>query len=82
MSVTSSKGCTVIEGENAINVMHMLSLKGALKLECKGMRRSRGPSAFAVVKQEYGFKGTKVEVLDQFEQHLVSLGIPVSGRTC
>lgn len=43
----------------------LLALRGALKLECLGMKRSRGPSAFSIVKREFGFKGTKQAVYTQ-----------------
>jgi len=43
----------------------MLSLKGALGLEVKGMKR-RGRSAYSIVKEEFGLKGNKQRVLEQF----------------
>lgn len=43
----------------------ILTLRTMIKLEVKGMRRSRGPSASAVVRREFGFTGTTQQVLDQ-----------------
>lgn len=50
-----------------IDMFRFLSLKSALKLECLGMGR-RGQSAYSIIKQEYGFKGSKKSVLEQMEQ--------------
>ena len=36
-----------------------------LKLETKGMKHSRG-SVYAMIKKEFGLKGTKQSVLEQF----------------
>jgi hypothetical protein len=41
-------------------------LKG-LKLELIGMKLSRGRSCYSIVKQEYGLKGNKQSVYDQFK---------------
>lgn len=41
-------------------------LKHALRLEMLGMNRSRGPSAYSIVKKEFGFKGNKKSVYEQF----------------
>jgi hypothetical protein len=48
-----------------IYMVRLLALKGALKLECLGMQRSRKPSAYAIVKREFGFKGNKQSVYTQ-----------------
>tara|TARA_R100000808_G_scaffold1019_6_gene4878 strand:- start:104 stop:307 length:204 start_codon:yes stop_codon:yes gene_type:complete len=40
------------------------ALRSALKLEILGMSR-RGVSAYRMVKEEFGFKGSKQKVLDQ-----------------
>ena len=41
-------------------------LKG-LKLELIGMRMSRGRTCYSMIKQEYGLKGNKQSVYDQFK---------------
>jgi hypothetical protein len=41
-------------------------LLSALKLETLGMKRSKAPSAYAIIKAEYGLKGNKQSVYDQF----------------
>jgi hypothetical protein len=56
----------VVHGENNIRMARLLSLKGMLKLELRGMKR-RGRSAYAIIKEETGFTGSKQRVLDQLE---------------
>jgi hypothetical protein len=41
-------------------------LKG-LKLELIGMKLSRGKSCYSIIKKEYGLKGNKQAVYDQFK---------------
>jgi hypothetical protein len=60
-----------------INAFRLLALKGALKMECLGMKR-RGPSALSIVKAEFGFKGSKQKVYDLYVQHLKDTGILIN----
>jgi len=57
-----------------INSFRLLALKGALHLETLGMKR-RGMSAFKIVKADYGFKGNKQSVYNQFVEHLKTIGV-------
>lgn len=50
---------------DSVDFYRMAALKGALSLELKGLKR-RGPSAFSMVKREYGLKGNKQKVYEQF----------------
>ena len=52
-----------------ISNVRLVALKGALKLEVAGMKR-RGRSAYVIVKEEFGFKGSKQKVLEQLEEHI------------
>ena len=54
----------MLDKPEQIDAFRLCALKGALKLEILGMRR-RGPSAYAILKGEYGFKGNKAKVLEQ-----------------
>ena len=63
-----------------INAFRLLSLKSALKLECIGMKASRGFSAFKTIKAEFGFKGDKKSVFDQYVAHLTKIGVLVTPR--
>ena len=38
-----------------------------LKLEIKGLGRSRGRTAYAMLKDEYGYKGTREKVLSELD---------------
>lgn len=55
----------ILDTPEAIAHYRLCTLKSALKLEVLGMKRSRGPSVFSIVKKEFGFKGTKESVLNQ-----------------
>jgi hypothetical protein len=57
----------ILDTPEKIDMFRFLSLRSALKLECLGMGR-RGQSAYSIIKQEYGFKGSKKSVLEQMQQ--------------
>ena len=57
-------GGVVVTGEQDIAFVQLLALRGALKLELLGLRR-RGRSAYGIVKQRFGFRGSKQRVLEQ-----------------
>ena len=54
----------VLDTPEAIDGFRVRALRSALKLEVLGMTR-RGVSAYRMVKDEFGFKGSKQKVLDQ-----------------
>lgn len=51
---------------NQIDMARLLTLRAMLKLELKGMTRSRAPSAYSMLKK-LGYKGTRQEVLAQLD---------------
>jgi len=53
----------MITGKENIENFRLLTLRSALRLEVRGMKR-RGRSAYAIVKEEFGLKGNKQKVLD------------------
>jgi len=57
-----SEGHHVISGEHNIKLFRMITLLSALGLELKGLKTSRGASAYAIIKKEYGLKGSKSAV--------------------
>jgi hypothetical protein len=57
----------VYDTPEAIDSFRMRALKSALKMEIFGMKR-RGQSAYSIIKQEFGLKGNKQKVLEQFEK--------------
>lgn len=58
---------TVITGENINKFRAAMLLKG-LEVELRGMRlTSRAPSCYSIIKREYGLKGNKQKVYEQFK---------------
>ena len=55
---------------NEINAFRLLSLQKALKLELKGLKVSRGISAYKIIKEEFNLKGNKLKVFDQYTKIL------------
>lgn len=51
-----------------IEAMRLLTLRSMLELELKGMRRSRPPSAYVIIKRDLGLKGSRENVLAQMDQ--------------
>ena len=60
----------VISGEEHTRNARILTLRTALKLECQGLKMSRGRSVYSIVKSEFGFKGSKVKVLAQLNEYV------------
>jgi len=58
---------TTLSTPNQIESARLLTLRSMLKLEMKGMSRSRSPSAYSMLKQ-MGFKGTREQVLAQMDE--------------
>lgn len=48
-----------------IATYRLATLRTALKLETKGLRMSRGPTALSILRSEYGYKGKRDAILDQ-----------------
>ena len=61
----------VYDTPEQIDAFRLRALRGALKLEILGMKRG-GRSVYSIVKEEFGFKGNKVKVLQQLEGHIES----------
>lgn len=56
---------TVLTGSQ-IEAARLLTLRQMLKLELKGMSKSKGPTAYSTLKM-MGFKGTRESVLSQLD---------------
>ena len=56
---------SVITGQN-IDLFRMSVLEKTLKLELLGMK-GRGRSSYSIIKSEFGLKGNKQSVYDQFK---------------
>jgi hypothetical protein len=57
---------TMLTTPNQIEGARLLTLRSMLKLEMKGMKRSRAPSAYSLLKT-MGFKGTREQVLAEVD---------------
>jgi hypothetical protein len=44
-----------------------LALRQMLRLEMRGMTRSKGRSAYSILKTEHGYKGTRAQVLAELD---------------
>lgn len=64
---TFEGGGMVITGEH-MELYRLLALKGALKLEARGLKLSRRTSASTVAKKQYGLKGNRDKLIAQVEQ--------------
>lgn len=59
----------VFDGPAAVNFFRMSALLHGMRTELKtGMRLTRGPSCFTRVRKEYGLKGNKEKLIEQFEK--------------
>ena len=63
-----------LTNEKQIRAFRETTLLRALSLELKGLSR-RGRSAYAIIKDEYGFKGNKQKVYNQLEANLTERGL-------
>jgi hypothetical protein len=61
----------VLSGSEQIARFRLITLRTALKLELLGMKHSRG-SVYALIKKEFGLKGSKQKVYDQFNEFIES----------
>ena len=62
----------VVTGDS-IPKYRLLMLRQGLKMEMKGLRiSSRGPTAYSIIKKEFGLKGSREGVLTAFESILVN----------
>lgn len=59
----------MLDTHNQIEFFRLLTLRQMLKLELLGMKRS-GRSAYSIIKQETGLKGSRQSVYEQFSQLL------------
>jgi len=65
---------TMLTDADQILNFRLLTLLSGLKLEVRGLR-TRGRSCYQIIKAETGLKGTRRQVLEQFEKQLIEQGI-------
>lgn len=64
----------IIDNPNHIELYRMVVQKQALKLEIYGMK-TRGRSAYSLIKEQYKLKGNKQKVLEQFTKMIEDIKI-------
>ena len=57
---------TTLTGQQ-IDDARRLALRQMLKLEIRGLSRSKGASAYSVLKKDYGYKGTRESILKELD---------------
>jgi hypothetical protein len=65
----------ILDTPNQIEAFRCRTLLRGLKLETLGMKMSRGQSCYSIIKQDFGLKGNKQKVYDQFKQLLQEGGV-------
>jgi hypothetical protein len=60
---------TTLHTPHAIHFARLATLRSALSLDTQGLHR-RGRSVYSIVKEEFGFRGSKQKVLEQLEAHI------------
>ena len=58
---------SVLDKPAQIEMFRYKTLLKGLRLEMVGMKMSRGQSCYSIIKQEFGLKGSKQKVYDQFK---------------
>ena len=66
---------TVLDTPEQIEMFRYQTLLRGLRLEMQGLQMSRGRSCYSIIKQEFGLKGNKQKVYDQFKQLLQGGGV-------
>ena len=57
----------IIDNPEDIDLYSIMSKRSALVLEMRGMKR-RGRSAYSLIKEEFGLKGSKQKVFEQLTE--------------
>lgn len=62
-----------ITGKEQIALARLVTLRAMLKLEVQGITMGKGRSAYTIVKESLGLKGSKQKVLDQLNKIISDL---------
>lgn len=57
-----------LDKPNQIEGFRLNTLLKGMELERTGMKLTRGPSCLSIVKREFGLKGNREKVIDQFKR--------------
>lgn len=65
--ITNHEGGGVSMGPDGVKLYRLLMIKQGMKLELKGIRLTRkAPSCFTIARKEFGLKGNKEKILQDF----------------
>ena len=59
--------CMIIDNPEDIDLYSIMAKRSALVLEMRGMKR-RGRSAYSLIKEEFGLKGSKQRIFEQLTE--------------
>jgi len=62
-----------------IALYRLATLRSALKLESRGLRISKGPTALSILRSEYGYKGKREAILAQVTQDVADAMAAMEG---
>lgn len=65
----------ILDKPEQISAYRLITMYHGLKAEVKGFRMTSRVNVFALVKKEFGLKGTKVKVLAEFKAMLQEAGV-------
>jgi len=68
-------GMIILDTPEQIQMARYLTMRSGLKLEIQGLRLTRGVNCYKMVKDTFGFKGSKQKVLDQLDNFLREEGV-------
>ena len=71
---------SIITGEEGINNYRILALRSGLGLEMKGIKVHRGPTCYAMIKKEFGFKGSREKVHAQISTFIEDNILPAEVK--
>ena len=81
IKVTKDGTPYAFDGPQAVDFFRMNTLLSGMRFELKtGMKLTRGPSCFTLVKKEYGLKGNKQKLIEQFEKLLAEENLKMDYR--
>ena len=58
----------MIAGETEVKKARLLALRQALKLEIQGIKVVRGTTAYAIIKKEFGWSGSRETILNKMNE--------------
>ncbi len=79
MNTLTNQSGAILDNPEQIAAFRLLTLRSMLKLEILGMTR-RGRSAYSIIKQESGLRGSKISVYNQLSALIGRPGFNQEGK--